>query len=191
MMPARPTVVVAITGLLLASLAVLGGCSTAPAVEDRATFIAEANAARGWFERNVTGLSTQLDRSAGYAVFPGVGQWGLIFSGGQFGRGLVANANDQQIGWAALNTASFGLQAGGRGFKLLAVFQDEATFRKYQDGQLAGSTSAVAVAGEAARSGTAPFVNGVAIYHGDSTGLMAGVNLGLDIIRYEPLETYR
>ena len=37
-------------------------------------------------------------------------------------------------------------------------------------------------------SGTAPFQHGVALYQGANKGLMAGVNIGLDYMRYEPLD---
>ena len=52
---------------------------------------------------------------------------------------------------------------------------------------LTGSVSGVAVAGQSGSSGTAPFKDGVAAYQGANEGLMAGVNVGLNYIRYQPL----
>ncbi len=43
------------------------------------------------------------------------------------------------------------------------------------------------VVGRSGESAKAPFENGVAIYQGASTGLMAGVNIGLDYMRYQSL----
>ena len=166
----------------------MSGCSTAPGPRDRETFVSESRAATRWFENNVLGMRAQLNESAGYIVFPSVGQFGLVFGGGRFGRGVVNTSADEQLGWAKINTASIGLQAGAQGFKMLVVFEDDATLRRYQEGKLAGSATAVAIAGEAGRSGTAPFVDGVVVYQGDNTGLMAGVNIGLDYLRYEGLE---
>lgn len=162
------------------------GCSTAPKAEDQTAFIMEARAATQWFESNVAGLSQQIDRSAGYIVFPSVGQWGILIGGGEFGRGMLNRPNDSQIGWAALNTGSVGLQAGVRGFKMLIVLEDQAALRRFMDNRLSGGVSSVVVVGDNASSGRAPFENGVAVYQGASTGLMAGVNIGLDYIRYEP-----
>lgn len=159
-------------------------CSVAPSVGDRPAFVAESTAAREWFEYNVPGLESQISGSGGYAIFPGVGQWGIILTGGKFGRGYVGEPDHTQIGWAAINTGSIGLQAGVQGFKMLVVFQDDATLDEFRKGNLAGSVSAVAVAGDAGASGTAPFRNGVAVYQGANTGLMAGVNIGLDYMRY-------
>jgi hypothetical protein len=104
---------------MLITVAILGasGCSTTPKAEDRETFSSEARAATKWFERNVSGLREQIDGAAGYIVFPGVAQWGIIFGGGDFGRGMLCRPDGTQIGWAAINTPSIGLQAGVRGFK--------------------------------------------------------------------------
>lgn len=174
------------SALLVATL--LAACSTAPKSEDRADFMAESRAATAWFERNVPGLRQQINDSAGYIVFPSVGQWGIIFGGGQFGRGTVNRPGGSQVGWAALNTGSFGLQAGVRGFKMLVVIKDEETLEKFRQNKLAGSVSGVVVVSESGTSGTTQFDNGVAIYQGASAGLMAGVNVGLDYLRYKPLD---
>ncbi|MHC5024638.1 MAG: YSC84-related protein, partial [Planctomycetota bacterium] len=160
--------------------------STAPKAENREAFESEAKAAEAWFVRNVSGLREQMDNAAAYIVFPSVGQYGIIFMGGKFGRGSLNRPDGTRIGWAAVNTASIGLQAGVQGFKMMLVLQDEATLQKFMANQLSGGVSAVAVAGEAGGSTAAQFQNGVAMYQGASTGLMAGVNIGLDYIRYEP-----
>jgi lipid-binding SYLF domain-containing protein len=175
---------------MLITVAILGasGCSTTPKAEDRETFSSEARAATKWFERSVSGLREQIDGAAGYIVFPGVAQWGIIFGGGDFGRGMLCRPDGTQIGWAAINTPSIGLQAGVRGFKMLLVLEDEATLNQFRADQLSGSVSGVVVVGEAGDSGRAPFDDGVAVYQGASTGLMAGVNIGLEYIRYKPLD---
>jgi len=166
----------------------LTGCSTVPRAGDRASFVAEADAATGWFEDNVYGLKNQVERSAGYLVFPGVGQVGVIFAGGQFGRAALYAPDGEQIGWGSIHTGSLGLQAGVQGFKMMVVFEDEQTLERFKDDELSGNASAVAVLGDAGASGAAPFENGVAIYQGANKGLMAGVNVGLDYLRYRPME---
>ncbi|MHC5006415.1 MAG: YSC84-related protein [Planctomycetota bacterium] len=101
---------------------------------------------------------------------------------------MLCRPDGTQIGWAAINTPSIGLQAGVRGFKMLLVLEDEATLNQFRADQLSGSVSGVVVVGEAGDSGRAPFDDGVAVYQGASTGLMAGVNIGLEYIRYKPLD---
>jgi lipid-binding SYLF domain-containing protein len=180
---------VRVTAFALVTVTILGagGCSTAPKAEDRETFIGEARAATRWFERNAGGLREQIDDSAGYIVFPAVGQWGIIFGGGEFGRGMLCHPDGTQIGWAALNTPSIGLQAGVRGFKMLMVIKNEVTLDEFKKNQLSGSVSGVVLAGDSGDSAKAPFEHGVAVYQGASTGLMAGVNIGLNYIKYKPL----
>ena len=163
------------------------GCSTAPKMKDQAKFVSDATAATRWFEAQVPGLRQQIDNSAAYIIYPSVGQWGMLISGGKYGRGMLNRPNDRQIGWAAINTGSIGLQVGVQGFKVLVVFQDEATLNRFKQDRLSGSISGVVVVGRSGGSATAPFENGVTIYQGASTGLMAGVDIGLDYMRYQSL----
>ncbi len=180
---ARLTILLAI----IAASLLAAGCSTAPKIKDQAKFVNDSAAATMWFEHHVPGLSQQINNSAAYIIYPSVGQWGILIGGGQFGRGMLNLPNDRQIGWAAINTASIGLQAGVHGFKMLIVFQDEATLYRFVNGRLSGSMSGVLVVGRSGGSAKVPFKNGVAIYQGASTGLMAGINIGLDYMRYQPL----
>ena len=163
-------------------------CSTTPHKADQPAFISESKAARQWFEDRTPGLRQQINNSAGYVVFPNVGQWGIIFTGGKFGRGMVCDNHDMQIGWGAINTGSLGLQAGVQGFKMLVVFQDAATLDAFKKNQLSGSANAVAVVAEKGGSLPVNFDHGVALYQGANAGLMAGVNVALDYMRYKPLD---
>lgn len=176
-----------VTAAVLASPLAFSGCSTSPKGSDQAAFKDEAAAAERWFTANVPGLRNQLNGAAGYVVFPSVGQWGIVFGGGQFGRGTVKDSSGTQIGWGAVNTGSMGLQAGVRGFKMLVVFQDQATLNQFKQNKLSGKVGAVVVVSDVGTSATAPFSNGVAIYEGASSGLMGGVNIGLEYMRYKPM----
>ena len=177
-----------VIALSLVVLALSGvGCSTAPDMEDQALFLRTADTSQMWFERNVDGLRQQMDASAAYIVFPEVGQWGILIGGGQFGRGVVRDANGKQIGWAAINNGSIGLQAGVQGLKMMFVLQDEWTLMQFRANRLSGSVRATAVAGEAGASAASSFDHGVAVYEGAQTGLMLGANIGLDWVRFQPM----
>jgi lipid-binding SYLF domain-containing protein len=104
---------------------------------------------------------------------------------------MVSRPNGRQEGWGAINTGSLGLQAGVRGFKMLMVIQDEATLNRLKQNKLTGSVSGVVVVAETGTSATAPFENGVAVYQGASAGLMAGVNFGLEYLRYKSIDEDR
>ncbi|MFZ9881698.1 MAG: YSC84-related protein [Phycisphaerales bacterium] len=171
---------------MLAPVAVLPSCRTAPAPENRETFVLEAAAAKQWFIKNVKGVESQLNSSAAYIVFPSVGQAGLIV-GGSFGRGAVYDKSGKQVGWAVLNKGSIGLQIGAQGFKMLMVLEDDKTFRAFKDDAWRGSVAATAVAAEEGATATAPFREGLAIYVGQQKGLMAGMDVALANIRYKSL----
>lgn len=78
-------------------------------------------------------------------------------------------------------------RTGIQGFKMLVVLQNEEILNRFMKNQLSGSISAVVVVVDDGMSAKAPFQNGVAIYQGASAGLMAGINIGLDYMRYQPL----
>ena len=137
------------------------GCSTAPKAEDQASFISDARVATQWFQSNVSGLRRQINDSAGYVIYPSVAQWGMLIGGGQYGRGMLNSPNDSQIGWASVNNASIGLQAGVRGFKMLVVFEDEATLNLFRQNKLTGSVSGVVLVGESGASAKTSFTRGI------------------------------
>ncbi len=163
------------------------GCNTAPKAESRASFALEASAARQWFESNAGGIGAQIKGAAGYIVFPDVGQWGLVFGGGTFGRGAVYDKTGAQVGWAAINRASVGLQLGAQGFKMLMVLQDDKTFADFKEGAWRGDVAATAVAANSGAAASAQFKEGVAVYVGDQAGLMAGMSIALAHVQYKNL----
>ncbi len=172
--------------LLVASVVCLSaGCSTAPKQKDQPKVLADSRSATRWFTNNVRGLGAQLDNSAGYTSYPGIGQYGILITGGKFGRGVVYDSNHRQVGWAYINTVSAGLQVGVKGYKMLVVFEDAATMRRFQQNKLTGNVSATVVVGGGGMSGKASFTDGVAVYQGGQAGLMAGASVGLDYMRFE------
>ena len=162
-------------------------CNTAPKEENKAELIGDSESALQFFKSSVSGLDSQIANSAGYVIFPDVARWGLLFTGGTHGRGMVCRPDGTQIGWASISNASIGLQAGVEGFKLLMVLADDATMHKFQQNQLTGSVGGILVAGKEGGSMAAQFQDGVAIYEHANAGLMAGVKIGLDYIKFEPL----
>jgi len=173
--------------LLSLSLASMPGCNVAPKSEDRTIFVEEARDGLKYFEKHVTGLARQIRESGGYAVFPGAGQWGIIFTGGSFGRGAVFTPDGTQIGWAAVNNFNLGLQAGGQGKKILLVFSNVDMLEQFKQGLLTGKAEGLAVAGDKGATGIAPFQNGIAAYVGAEKGLMAGGMIGMENFRYRAL----
>jgi len=166
----------------------LTACHVAPKAESRASFKVEADAAQKWFSGNVKGFDKQADASGGYIIFPSIGQAGVGFFGGTFGRGAVFNANGSQVGWASLGSGSVGLQLGAQGYKMAMILEDEATMRRFKNGKWTGDASATAVAATEGAAAAAPFTDGVVVYVGDQAGLMAGVSVALANIRYRNID---
>ncbi|MSR45161.1 MAG: hypothetical protein EXS15_07400 [Phycisphaerales bacterium] len=103
-----------IASCFIAAAAFITSCNTAPSVQDRQSFIREAADSRALFIKETPGLDKQLAESAGYAVFPGIGKWGVIFGGSEFGRAVVYTPAGEQEGWASTSNPSVGLQLGGQ-----------------------------------------------------------------------------
>jgi lipid-binding SYLF domain-containing protein len=163
------------------------GCNTAPKYSNRQSFALEAKAAENWFDENVSGFRDQIRESGGYIVFPDVGEWGIVFVGGTFGRGGVYSADGTQIGWAAINRTGVGLTLGAQGQKVAIVLKDEATMRKFKQGTWSGDVAATVVAAQEGAAASKQFKEGVVIYVGDQAGLMAGVSIALSHVRYKSL----
>ena len=172
--------------LLVASVVCLSaGCSTTPKQKNQPKVMADSWSATRWFRTNVRGLGAQLDNSAGYICYPGIGRYGTGITGGKMGRGVVFDSNNSQVGWAYINMMSAGLQVGVQGYKMLVVFRDDATMQRFLENHLTGNVNATIVALDGGGGVAASFTNGVAIYEGDAVGLMAGTSIGLDYMRYE------
>jgi len=159
----------------------------APKTNDRESFVVEAREGLKYFQKQVPNLDAQIQKSAGYAVFPGAGQWGIIFTGGSFGRGAVFTPGGKQVGWAAINNFNLGLQIGGQGKQILIVFANVDMLNQFEQGLITGKVEGTAVAGEKGVTGTAPFQNGLAVYVGAEMGLMAGGMIGMENFRFRAL----
>jgi lipid-binding SYLF domain-containing protein len=176
------------TACLAAALAApLAGCNTAPKYANRQSFALEAKAAEGWFDENVSGFREQIRGSGGYIIFPDVGEWGVVFVGGTFGRGGVYDADGTQIGWAAINRTGVGLTLGAQGQKIAIVLKDEETMRKFKQGTWSGDVAATVVAAQEGAAAAKQFKEGVVVYVGDQAGLMAGLSIALSHVRYKSL----
>ena len=187
-MPSRLATYICLVSISALLVVIPAGCSTVPKEENQSKLIDDSRTAVDWFVENVSGLQRQLNQSAGYIIYPGIGQYGIIITGGKFGRGVVYNSNNQQVGWAKINSASAGLQAGAQGFKMLVVFEDSQTMERFEQNKLTGDVGATIVAINAGGAGAASFTDGVAVYQGALSGLMAGASVGLDYMQFASLD---
>ena len=166
-----------VRGCFVFTLLLALGCATAPETKKgREDLVAEARQALTRMERSDPSLAARLQRSHGYAVFPGVGQGGFIV-GATYGRGVVFRGG-QAIGYADLKAGQVGLVAGGQSFDELVIFQDEAALNRMVNQGLSFEASATATALKAGVAGSAPFREGVVVFVKPRAGLMASVAIG-------------
>jgi len=170
-----------------ALVAMACGCTTAPQTPAaRADLQDDANVSLNRFQRSDASLTTVLDRSPGYAVFPSVGK-GAWIVGGAYGKGVLY-AHGRKVGYADMTAASIGLQGGGEDFSELIVFQTQQALNSFMNSTgygLSAEVSAVIVKPGAAAA--AEFKNGVLVFTLTNGGLMGAIAVGGQQFRYSPI----
>jgi lipid-binding SYLF domain-containing protein len=99
-----------------------------------------------------------FDTAYGYAVFPTVGEGGLIL-GAALGKGRVY-VHNKLVGDAKLKQLSAGLQAGGKAFSEIIFFEDKRALDEFESGKFEFTAGASAIAITAA-AGASAGTNGV------------------------------
>jgi lipid-binding SYLF domain-containing protein len=150
--------------------------------------------------------STYFSRAHGYVIFPDVGKAGFIV-GGEHGDGQVYEKG-KLVGTASLTQVSVGAQAGAKEYSEIIFFHKKSDLEKFQGGefQLAGNLEATAItlnasasAGTETSSAEASttrnnaatgggFNNGVAVFVITRGGLMAGVSVSGQKLKYKASE---
>jgi lipid-binding SYLF domain-containing protein len=170
---------------LVASLAALSGCATAPTSHaDREDLKASATDALRQMEAQDPGLEGFLRDSYGYAVFPWIGKGGYIFGGG-YGRGIVYRQG-VMIGYADVTQASVGLQVGGQSFMQILAFEEERDLSRFTAGELTLSASASAVILKTGAATAAKYTDGVAVFIKPIGGAMVEAAVGGQQFSYRP-----
>jgi lipid-binding SYLF domain-containing protein len=106
-----------------------------------------------------------FQKSYAYAVFPSIGEGGLIV-GGAFGKGQVY-MHGQVVGDTTMKQLSVGFQAGGQAYSQIIFFQDKRALDQFESGGFEFSAGAKAIAITAAANASVG-TNGVT--SGASTG---------------------
>src|SRR5260370_17720565 len=99
-----------------------------------------------------------FDTAYSYAVFPTVGEGGLIV-GGALGKGRVY-VHGKLVGDARLTQLSAGFQAGGKAYSEMIFFEDKRALDEFESGAFEFSAGASAIAITAA-AGASVGTNGV------------------------------
>jgi len=137
------------------------------------------------FQKTDPSLSTFMQNSAGYAVFPNVGKGGFIV-GGARGKGLLFEKG-AVTGQTTLTQASIGAQAGGQNFAEIIFFENPVAVSDFKQGkfEMGADVSAVAASDGASRS--AKYKQGVVVFTLPKSGLMVQASVGGQKFKFEPL----
>jgi lipid-binding SYLF domain-containing protein len=95
--------------------------------------------------KNAGESSSVFNDCYGYAVFPTIGQGGLVV-GGAHGKGHVYE-HGKYVGDTSMTQLSVGLQAGGQAYSMIIFFQDERAFKEFtrENFEFGADVSAVAI----------------------------------------------
>jgi len=182
--------------LTLSAPLLLAGCnsstwnSTTPEATDAAraaernALAASAQATIASFQATDATFGPLLNQAYAYAVFPRVGQGGLIVGGGG-GDGAVFQSGTQ-VGTASMSFGTVGAQIGGQTFSQVVLFQNQAAFDHFRNNNLEFAANASAVAVTSGAAATANWANGIAVFVQPQSGLMLDASIGGQKFTYRP-----
>ena len=171
--------------LFLAPLLAVASCQVAPKQDDAASFNQDVETTVENISAKNPKLASMFSSAYGYAVFPVVGEGGLLLAGG-FGRGAVYE-NGTLVGYARVDEHSIGAVAGGEKWTLLIFFENSAAFKTFTAGKFALDAKANAVAATAGESTTTNYSKGVYLARVDPAGLMGNASAGFSNYQYMSL----
>jgi lipid-binding SYLF domain-containing protein len=116
-----------------------------------------------------------IDSAYGYAVFDTT-KGGFIVTGAG-GTGVATRSSGRDPVFMHMGAGGVGLGAGIENYKLVTLFEDEATYKRFIDGEWSAGVSAQAAAGRDGVAAVGKFVNGVAVYHLTDKGVIAQVDV--------------
>ncbi|HEY2144592.1 MAG TPA: YSC84-related protein [Steroidobacteraceae bacterium] len=120
--------------------------------------------------KNAGASATFFPDCYAYAVFPTIGEGGLIV-GGAFGKGQVF-AQGKLVGDTTMTQLSVGFQAGGKGYSQIIFFRDKRALDEFESGSFefsAGASAVAITASASASAGTSGVSSGVSGGQRDAT----------------------
>ena len=132
------------------------------------------------------GLQTFFNNSAGYVIFPNIGEGGFIL-GAASGNGVLYE-NGSVAGMANLKKIDVGLQVGGQSAVEVIFFETEDAVNEFKEGELELSAEATATALENGVAANANYDDGVVVFVKPKEGLMADLSVGGQKFGYTAME---
>jgi lipid-binding SYLF domain-containing protein len=136
-----------VLGFAMALVSATAGAADAGKYSDTISLFKNAGESAAFFKN-----------SYAYAVFPNIGEGGLIV-GGAFGKGRIY-VDGKVVGDTSMKQLSVGFQAGGQDYSQIIFFQDKGALDQFESGKFEFSAGAKAIAITAAANASAG-TNGV------------------------------
>ena len=118
-----------------------------------------------------------FERSEGYAVFDSTKLGAVVTGAG--GSGVAVDPEANQCIYMHMGAGGVALGAGVQKYKLVLLFEDDDSFRRFVGGRWDAGATAQAVAGKASAEAASNFVDGMAVYQLTDKGLSAQADLTL------------
>jgi len=127
-------------------------------------------------------ISTFFENSAGYVIFPNVGEGGFVV-GAASGNGVLYEKGLEK-GMVNLKKIDVGFQAGGQAVIEVIFFENENDVAEFKEDNFEFSAQISAVALKSGVAANAKYKNGVAVFTLPKSGLMAKVSVGGQKFKY-------
>jgi lipid-binding SYLF domain-containing protein len=164
----------------------LTGCQTAPKTEDeRSKLVSKGEESLATMKAEDSSFASFIDSAYGYAVYPTVGEGGLIV-GGSYGKGNVYERG-KMIGYSDMTQASVGAQVGGQAYTEVIAFENKDALDKFISGEYKMAAEATATALKSGAAAKAKFQDGIAVFTYVKGGLMAKAAIGGQRFRFTPV----
>lgn len=143
------------------------------------------------FKKTDPNMEKLFKKSAGYAVFTGVGK-GAFGIGAAYGEGEVfagsgVFSSNKKLGRASLSQVTIGLQLGGQAYDEVIFFETKEALDDFTAGKLAFSAQVSAVAAAEGASANAKYQQGVMVFTLAKGGLMYEASVGGQKFKFFPL----
>lgn len=130
-------------------------------------------------------LEKFFDNASGYAIFPNIGEGGLIV-GAASGKGVVYE-NGAVVGIADMKKVDVGAQIGGQALAEVIFFETEEALNEFKADKYAFSAEVSAVALETGASTNSNYNDGVVVFTMPKAGMMADASIGGQKFEFSPL----
>ena len=172
--------------LSIAAIVGFAACASSPPTRATSDNLEQqARATLGEMRAKDPSITSVLNNTYAYAVFPDVGKAGVAV-GGAYGHGILYE-HGMPSGYVTIEQGSVGAELGGETFAELLVLRNPDDVQRLKAGHFDLGVGADAVALKTGAAASATFRQGRAVFVMPRGGLMVDVSLKGQRINYQPL----